>query len=67
MSPPTRVVWIEIVDEPLTVSVIVLSPPTRVVWIEISFYRLGGSIVQSPPTRVVWIEIVRYPLLIVFL
>ena len=56
LSPPTRVVWIEIDSEIIHING-VKSPPTRVVWIEIlkpvkiSFSHL------SPPTRVVWIEI----------
>ena len=36
MSPPTRVVWIEIFNSLLFWIVIVPSPPTRVVWIEIA-------------------------------
>ena len=35
-SPPTRVVWIEIGNEPMQIKEIPESPPTRVVWIEIS-------------------------------
>ena len=33
-SPPTRVVWIEIINDG-TLSKVSMSPPTRVVWIEI--------------------------------
>ena len=56
MSPPTRVVWIEIRINPASDKVIT-SPPTRVVWIEITLTdTLYLALTKSPPTRVVWIE-----------
>ena len=35
MSPPARVVWIEMIRSQLNVSSKSASPPARVVWIEI--------------------------------
>ena len=37
MSPPARVVWIEIIEKCRAVYTISTSPPARVVWIEIAF------------------------------
>ena len=58
MSPPARVVWIEITNSSSISSVRRLSPPARVVWIEI-LHLLGDELPTelSPPARVVWIEI----------
>ena len=58
LSPPTRVVWIEIERYTAFTGIRQLSPPTRVVWIEISYSTyLERKEAKSPPTRVVWIEI----------
>ena len=57
MSPPTRVVWIEIGQITPVFQTEDGSPPTRVVWIEILLRSQVRKIRKSPPTRVVWIEI----------
>ena len=58
MSPPARVVWIEIIAS-FFVRHQRVSPPARVVWIEISQpCRRARRNYKSPPARVVWIEIV---------
>ena len=36
MSPPARVVWIEIIAAASSMILFLLSPPARVVWIEIT-------------------------------
>ena len=41
MSPPARVVWIEIIAAASSMILFLLSPPARVVWIEI-------AIISSP-------------------
>ena len=56
LSPPARVVWIEICEPPYGDDSS-RSPPARVVWIEISICAPAYGIVWSPPARVVWIEI----------
>ena len=59
LSPPARVVWIEIKSTKKVLTT-VMSPPARVVWIEIRDNGYMGTILQrSPPARVVWIEIER--------
>ena len=55
-SPPTRVVWIEMIEDGRDL-ILTMSPPTRVVWIEIVKSGKDGEWDLSPPTRVVWIEI----------
>ena len=60
MSPPARVVWIEIIAAASSMILFLLSPPARVVWIEIIPTVHLDILTESPPARVVWIEICDY-------
>ena len=57
MSPPARVVWIEISCRCCSCRCC-RSPPARVVWIEmLEDISNDFEEMKSPPARVVWIEI----------